>query len=52
MVLQEQKLTQNSNLLYTVTTRQSKEINTDTLFGRRELISAQEINTLKEFTNE
>jgi len=35
-----------------VTTRQTKGINTETLFGRPELISAQDINTLNELTNE
>ena len=49
---QEQKLTQNSNSLYTVTTRQTKRINTDILFGRQELISTQDINCFKELTNE
>jgi hypothetical protein len=29
-----------------------KGINTDTLSGRQKLIAAQDINTLKEFTNE
>ena len=45
-VIQEKKLTQNSNLLYTVTTKNTKRINTDKLLGKQELVSAQVIDMI------